>query len=226
MTSSFLYKIERPLTAELADIRSPVRQFFDSRFTSGLRTVQSRYRQSGPVLTVPPAQRAEADPGTIGTAADWLLRFLVHPSPRLELAARGALRYGAQPGKPGPGLLAALEELAQTLGMTRADFRHDQRSFSGPVAGNAAEPEHLARACWALALLTEVYRRGPVVARQGPLSRSHSRPPSLPDLLAMAPPPRWTSLPGSGPSLSPYCFPRLRPGGERGRSVPLSTGPH
>lgn len=90
MSSSVHYVIERPLTGELADIRSPVRQFFDSRFSSGLRSVQGRYRQSAPALTVPPVQRTEADPRTVGTAADWLLRFLLHPSPALELAARGA----------------------------------------------------------------------------------------------------------------------------------------
>lgn len=34
-------------------------------------------------------------------------------------------------------------------------------AFAGPVPGNGADPEHLARACWALALFTEVFRAGP-----------------------------------------------------------------
>jgi hypothetical protein len=188
VTGTAHYRIERPLTAELADIRSPVRQFFDSRFSGGLRAVQARYRQPAPGLTVPPVQRTEADPSTVGTAADWLLRFLLHPSPGLELAARGAVLCGAQPSGPRLGMLAALEGLAQTLGMTRADFRQNRRSFDGPGAGNGAEPEHLARACWALALLTEVYRGGPVVAWRGPLGRFRDRRPSVTELLAMAPP--------------------------------------
>ncbi len=113
MTGSAPYVIERPLTGELADIHSPVRQFFDSRFSSGLRNIQSRYRQSAPALTVPPVLRADANPGTVGTAADWLLRFLLHPSPALELAAKGAVLCGAQPPRPGLEMLAALEELAR-----------------------------------------------------------------------------------------------------------------
>jgi hypothetical protein len=188
VATSAPYVIERPLTGELADIRSPVRQFFDSRFSGGLRNVQSRYRQSAHALTVPPVQRTEADPGTVGTAADWLLRFLLHPSPSLELATRGAVLCGAQPPRPGQGMLPALEELAQTLGMTCADFRPDRRSFDGPVTGNNAEPGHLARACWVLALLTEVYRGGPVVAWRGPLGQFRGRRPSVTGLLALAPP--------------------------------------
>ncbi len=188
MTVSDHYRIERPLTAELADLRSPIRQFFDLRFSGGLRDVQRRYRQPAHPLTVPPVLQTEANPGTVGTAADWLLRFLLHPAPALELAARGAILCGAQPPRPGLGMLAALEELAQTLGMTRADFKHDQRSFDGPVRGSSAEAEHLARVCWALALLTEVYRGGPVVAWQGPLGRFRNRRPSAAELLALAPP--------------------------------------
>jgi hypothetical protein len=187
MTTDF-YTVQRPLTGELADPRSPVRQFFDSRFGGGLRGVQTRYRQSAPIIAVPPVDRSEANPGTVGTAADWLLRFLLHPSPSLELAGRGAVLCGAEPRKPGLGMLAALDELAQSLGMTRADFRRGRRIFAGPEAGNSAEPDHLARACWVLSLLTEVYRGGPAVARQGPLGRFRDRQPSLAELLAMPSP--------------------------------------
>jgi len=223
VTNPGLYKIEHPLTGELADICSPVRQFFDSRFSTGLRNVQSRYRQSAPALAVPPVERAEADPGTVGTAADWLLRFLLYPSPSLELAARGALWCGTRPRKPGLGMLAALEELAQTLGMTRADFRQGRRFFDGPVEGNSAEPGHLARACWALALLTEVSRR-PVVASRGPLARFGDRRPPLAELLALASRPRLTSSASSGPSSRRCCFPRWRTGRGCGRSAPRSPG--
>jgi hypothetical protein len=79
--------IERRLTGELADARSPVRRFFRSRFSGGLRNVQSRYRHSAPALTVPPVQRTEVGLGTVEITANWLLRFLLHSSPALELAA-------------------------------------------------------------------------------------------------------------------------------------------
>jgi hypothetical protein len=59
------------LTVELADPRSPVRQFLDSRLTAGLREAQRSYRSRPAVLAVPPAPAADANPGTVGTAADW-----------------------------------------------------------------------------------------------------------------------------------------------------------
>ena len=61
-----------PLTAEIARIRSPVRQFLGERFTSGLRDLQRRYREAAPSLAVPGVDRADADPGTVGTGADWI----------------------------------------------------------------------------------------------------------------------------------------------------------
>ena len=98
MTGSALYVIERPLIGELSDTRPPVRRFFDSRFSGGLCTVRSRYRHCVPALTVLPVKRTEATP--VGTAADWLLRFLLHPSPALELAEDHSAA-GAQGGAPG-----------------------------------------------------------------------------------------------------------------------------
>jgi hypothetical protein len=74
----------RPLTAELEIKDSPVRHFLDERFTSGLRDVQRRYRQANPPLAVHSADRQDANPGTVGTAADWLLRFMSHPRPSLS----------------------------------------------------------------------------------------------------------------------------------------------
>jgi hypothetical protein len=175
------YIITRPLTRELDDTSSPVRQFLGDRFTAGLRGVQRRYREAAPPLTVPPAPPGEANPGTTGTAADWLVRFLVHPRPALHLAAAGSMFCNAQP---------ALEELATMLGMTGAALSPGQRAFDGPVPGNGTESAQLARACWALALLTEVYRAGPAAALAGPLAPfagPHARPPSAAELLALGP---------------------------------------
>jgi hypothetical protein len=87
-----------------------------------------------------------------------MLRFLVHPNPSLHLAADGASLCG---------MLPALKDLAFMLG-----FRDSgTETFTGPARGSGAEPDLLYRACWGLALLTEVYRRGPGIATIGPLGR-------------------------------------------------------
>ena len=61
--------------------------------------------------------QAEANPGTLGTAADWLLRFLVHPRPSLRLAATGARMFGVRRVRPEVAMLAALGEIAASLGL-------------------------------------------------------------------------------------------------------------
>lgn len=51
-------------------------------------------------LTGLPVLQTEATPGTVGIAVGWLLRFLLHPSPTLELAADDSAA-GAWPAAPG-----------------------------------------------------------------------------------------------------------------------------
>ncbi len=75
------------LNALVKDHRSPVRRFLAARFSAGLHGVQRRYRESVPELAVP---SGGARPGTVAGAADWLLRFLVHPAPDLDLVMAGA----------------------------------------------------------------------------------------------------------------------------------------
>lgn len=170
----------RPLTAELGDKDSPVRRFLDERFTLGLRDAQRRYRQDAPSLVVPPADRRDANPGTLGGAADWLLRFLLHPTPPLALAAIGAGLCGMD---------EAFTGIAVSLGYGSGsgDARARPAGFTGPIGGSTVEPEQLARACWALALLTEMYRN-PVAAQLGPLSAFGSRRVSGESLLSLMPP--------------------------------------
>jgi hypothetical protein len=197
--------IRGPLTTEIADVHSPVRQFLSDRFTSGLRDLQRRYRQGPPALAVPAVPPAEANPRTVGTAADWLLRFLLHPRPSLKLAAVGAALSGprgsgprdmpAPVTEPDVGMLAALGEIARSLGLGRGEIAgKGEATFTGPLRGSDADPEHLARACWALALLTEVFRGGPMVAALGPLGRFPDRRPSAGQLLALAPPAALSQL--------------------------------
>jgi hypothetical protein len=177
----------RPLTAELDTKGSPVRGFFDERFISGLRDLQRRYRQAAPSVVVPSADRTEANPGTVGTAADWLLRFMLHPRPSLALAGAGAARGEAMWGRRS-GLIDAFMSIASKLG-----YEHDAMldvgvtDFAGPLRGNDAEATQLASACWALALLTEMYRN-PVAAALGPLTRFQDHRASDREFLGMASP--------------------------------------
>jgi hypothetical protein len=64
-------------------------------------------------------------------------------------------------------MLPAWQDLAVMLG-----FRDSGTGqFAGPARGTGLEPRLLYRACWGLALLTEVYRRGPAIAATGPVGR-------------------------------------------------------
>lgn len=179
------YIIHRALAGELADTASPVRKFFDERFTAGLREAQRHYREAAPSLVVPSVPHSDANPGTIGTAADWLLRFLVHPHPDLDLAMVGCANCVSA------DILvsrATLDEVLRPLGMKPPDRpARSVMTFNGPCEGTKAEPATLYRVCWALALLSEAYRGGPEVAVLGPLGRFRGQGVSAGDLLSLAP---------------------------------------
>jgi hypothetical protein len=151
------YVIRRALTGELGIKDSPVRRFFDDRFSGGLRDVQARYRTGAGTLVVPAVLPSEANPSTIGTSVDWLLRFLVHPTPSLHLAALGAQMCGRLP---------ALRQIAVSLGYSGMGTE----VFHGPGPGTEIDPLYLHRACWALALLSEVYRSSGMALAGGPLA--------------------------------------------------------
>jgi hypothetical protein len=74
-----------------------------------------------------------------------------------------------------------LKELALMLGFRNAGVEE----FTGPTQGSGTEPDLLYRTCWGLALLTEVYRRGPAIAEIGPIGRLPRR--SADSLLDAAP---------------------------------------
>jgi hypothetical protein len=190
-----------PLTSELDSKGSPVRRFLDERFTVGLREVQRRYRQATPSLVVPSASRQEANPGTVGTAADWLLRFLLYPTPSLAIAAAGADLCGMDD---------ALTDIAVSLGyeLDSIGAPSGQADFVGPASSIRAEPEDLARACWALALLTEM-SRNPMAAMNGPLSRFGARQVSGSSLLSLAPPAALSQLSGFRSVFEADLLPRL-----------------
>ena len=85
------YVIRGPLTYELAQKDSPIRQFFDDRLAAGLKDVQAAYRAAAGPILVPGVPREAADAGTIGTAADWMMRFLVHPTPVTATRRAGSI---------------------------------------------------------------------------------------------------------------------------------------
>lgn len=58
------------------------------------------FRQAAPPLAVPPVPQAEANPGTVGTAADWMLRFLLHPRPSLAVPRVGAVLCRVEDPQP------------------------------------------------------------------------------------------------------------------------------
>jgi hypothetical protein len=62
------------------------------------------------------------------------------------------------------------------------------RVFTGPVPGSAADPGLLARSCWALALLTEAFRGGLMIAARGTLGQFRDGRVSDEGLLGLAPP--------------------------------------
>lgn len=72
--------MQGPLTYELSLKDSPIRQFFDDRLIPGLKEAQAVYCGGAGPMLIPGVARQDADAGTIGTAADWLTRFLVHPT--------------------------------------------------------------------------------------------------------------------------------------------------
>jgi hypothetical protein len=167
--------------------------------------VQRLYREGAGPLLVPGSDAVNA--GTLGGAADWLLRFLVHPTPDLHLAFAGAANY------IGDKMLAAVVDVATALGTTVDPFNSawvevpghpDQTvalgtflgtpedvflvptgqigrtpSFTGPVTGSPVASDLLARGCWALSLLTEVRPAGHRALRQGPLGRFVAEDPDL-----------------------------------------------
>lgn len=183
--------IQGPLTAELDIKDSPVRRFFDEKFSSGLRDIQRRYRQPSPALVVPAVDRQEANPGTVGTAADWLLRFELCPRPSLRLAAAGAALCGRS-----SGMVEAFLEIAASLGYDPdAVLEVSTNDFTGPIDGNDSDASQLASACWALALLTEMYRN-PMAAMRGPLGRFEGHRASASELLDLVPPAAMDQLAG------------------------------
>ncbi len=129
--------VHRNLTHAIADKASPLRQYLDLRFPNA-RPLQKDYRsQVGELKVAPLLGGGGANGGTLGAAFDFAIRFQLAPDYTPEIALRA---FGGR-----PDYVAAIEEV----------IRH-----GGEGAAGATEPTELDRACWVLALCTEVYRAG------------------------------------------------------------------
>jgi len=166
-----------------------MRRYLRERFPL-LRAVQGPYREAtaGRVPRLP-ADGATVAYGTLGTAFDWRVRFLLHPQPNLHLAFLGALFMGR-------GWVKLAGELIEELGGSlhlylRAADQPRPRPVTPPTVFTGADPgraatlgqERLARGCYALALLTEVFRAG---LRPGSRLATLKRTASLDQLLGLA----------------------------------------
>lgn len=137
------------LTYEIKDVTSPVSRWLRGTFPH-YKGVQAAYRVDAGVARVVPS-RAVA-PGTQGAAIDWWLRMLIDPAVSVSLAYAG-LRMGRA-----SCVRAGLELLAFLGGLDDAGAPRPVR----PARLTRAPDEWWARACYALALLTELYRAATV----------------------------------------------------------------
>lgn len=147
------------LTSTIRDKASPIRQYLDRRYPN-VKPLQADFRsRSGSIIV----DGGDADPALMGSAFDLQLRFLLNPEavPAVALMAF----YGDRHVGAIMDVIAAASQACKG------------RSYG----------ETLNRACWALALTTDVYRVGlspesPLVAllRENRFSTSQ--------LLALAPP--------------------------------------
>jgi hypothetical protein len=123
------------LTAAITDKTSPLRTYFETHFAD--RTaLQSAYRSSNGPLRI---DGGDANPGTLGAAFDFVVRMVLDPNhvPRVALI----------------GFIGSREDIAVLRDVV------DIARQSADCRSSAAD-EALLRACWTLALCTEVYRVG------------------------------------------------------------------
>lgn len=123
----------KTLTKAVSEKDSPLKQYFEQRFPA-LRPMQDEFRSlSGDLLV----ESGPANAGTLGTAFDCLVRFLLDPDADVPLAYR---RFE----KDRPAYVEVIREVVA----------------SAQAAAHRGEygQDDLVRACWALALCIEVYR--------------------------------------------------------------------
>jgi len=128
------------LTSALDDVGSPLRQYLDSTFPNR-QPLQTAHRAAAGALLVSGGEAV--NPGTAGAAFDFMVRLVMDPSHIPQVATSGAANAAVS-----SDVFFAVVQTGQE---------------AAAVCRSAAAPEELARAAWALALYTEVYRIGMVV---------------------------------------------------------------
>lgn len=147
------------LTSALTAKRSPLRAYLHEQFPH-VRAVQTQYRHGRGALLVEPGN---ADPATLGAAFDLGVRFRLADDHVPAIASYGFA-----------GLPPCLDAIAAVVSAAQAAARGDDTA-------------ELARACWALALTTDVYRSGGVPP-DSPLVRPLRQADFTPEvLLGLAP---------------------------------------
>lgn len=120
------------LTAAISDRTSPLRQLLTAEFPN-TRLIQAEYRAARPTLRV---EGGSSNPGTLGGAFDYAMRFRLDPTHSAELARLAFL--GDEDDLANVDAVIVAAQIAQSIG--------DRLT--------------VLRASWALSLLTEVYRIG------------------------------------------------------------------
>lgn len=125
------------LTSAIEDKASPLRGYLNRQFPY-LKAVREAYQTPrGPLLV----EGGTANPGTIGAAFDFVVRMVLDPTYKANLALMGFIES--------PEQIAVMREVVE-VAQQAADCR------------DSDAPEELLRACWAFALSVEVYRIGMV----------------------------------------------------------------
>jgi hypothetical protein len=164
------------LTYYLGEKDSELSRFFEATFPNR-EELLTRYRLDSPPLSVAPP--VGTNPGTVGTAFDFLVRFELDPSPNLFLAMLGAELAGRH-------YVALLNELVDRLSCRIEEIAVG--SISPVHVGPAPQPrdtELVCRGCYLAALLAEVYRSGEVWP--GSLLSELTKRTTLDDAMAMVP---------------------------------------
>ncbi|MCX4091596.1 hypothetical protein [Nocardia sp. alder85J] len=155
----------RNLTHAIEDPDSPLREYFHRRFPN-VRPVQDGYRQaSGPLVV----DTVTANAGTVGAAFDFLLRFRLDAGYRPRVAAAAA------------SIAEVPEHVATVYDVAAAAVAAVHSAASGEA------PTVAVRACWALALTTELYRNPLLVVGSAPAELIRSGDFTTASLLALAP---------------------------------------
>ncbi len=170
------------LTSELDNPRSPISRFLRERFPN-VRDLQQRYREPmADAAPLAPSDAAGVAYATLGWAFDWRLRFLLTPAPDLHLAFRGASLLGERFRRLAVELFGVLGGTVR-LGAGAAAGDPDPPAPASGQGPAELDEERLIRACYALALYTEVFRGGP---RRGSPLLGLTRGAGLGDLLGLA----------------------------------------